>query len=182
MKIERSTFPNEQFQSSLRALFPCAHTAQILCGNQDPTGRWLIRKQCADCGKLFRRQLPFSVLEGMTADTLPPCDLAKADEYDRDYNSVAGFFGELISKSRTTAWWTQYTAYLESPEWTEKSRSTIEAAGGVCSICKRRPATQAHHLTYDRVGEELPGDLAAVCRPCHQLEHPHMVPLRKLSA
>lgn len=176
MKIERPPFPYQQFQSSLRALFPCAHTILVLCSNQDPKGRWMIRKQCADCGKLFRKQLPFSVLEGIVQDTLSPCDLEKADGYDRAFNSVAGHFRDLISKSRNTAWWTQYTTYLESSEWTEKSRSTIAAAGGVCSMCNSRRATQAHHLTYERVGEELPEDLAAVCLSCHKQQHPHMIP------
>lgn len=174
MRIQRPPFPYQEFEGSLRALFPCAHTAITLCANRDPKGRWLVRNQCVDCGKLFRRQLPFSVLEGRSPDSLPLCDLAKADQYDREFYSVAGLLADLISKSRDNAWWRQYTAYLESPEWTERSRSAIEAAGGICSVCYSRPATQAHHLTYERVGEELPGDLAAVCRPCHELEHPHM--------
>jgi hypothetical protein len=43
------------------------------------------------------------------------------------------------------------------------------------SICHGRKATQAHHLTYERVGKELPGDLTAVCRDCHRVQHPHLV-------
>ncbi len=178
MKIERPSFPYEQFQSSLHALFPCKHTVVTLCASQDPKGRWLVRKQCTDCGKLYRKQLPYSILEGKKADSLPLCDLAKAHEYDRDYYSTAGLFRDLISQSQAKAWWKQYTAYLESPEWNERSRSTIEAAGGICSICKRSPATQAHHLTYERVGEELPEDLAAVCFPCHRVKHPHLTPAK----
>jgi hypothetical protein len=30
---------------------------------------------------------------------------------------------------------------------------------------------EVHHLTYERLGAELPGDLEAVCAPCHRAAH-----------
>ena len=33
------------------------------------------------------------------------------------------------------------------------------------------PATQAHHLTYEHMGDEFLWELKAVCRPCHERWH-----------
>ena len=64
-----------------------------------------------------------------------------------------------------------YRAYLVSPQWAERSRRTILLAGGTCQRCGRRTATQAHHLTYDRLTRERDADLLAVCKPCHDALH-----------
>ena len=36
-----------------------------------------------------------------------------------------------------------------------------------CEICGERDGLQVHHLNYDRLGHELPGDLKVVCQGCH---------------
>jgi hypothetical protein len=65
----------------------------------------------------------------------------------------------------------RYHAYLASPQWAERSRRTITLAGGTCQRCGRRKATQAHHVTYDRLTRERDADLLAVCAPCHRELH-----------
>ena len=134
----------------------------------------MLRKQCRDCGKLFRNQLPYSAADGVALEDLPSCELERAEKFDRAFNAAARDHADLIAASRTNSWWLQYATYLESDEWAEKSRAVIDAAGGICSFCASRPATQAHHLTYERVGVEELQDLAAVCRSCHVSVHPHM--------
>lgn len=37
----------------------------------------------------------------------------------------------------------------------------------------RETALHVHHLTYERLGEELLEDLQLICRPCHEKEHGH---------
>jgi hypothetical protein len=64
-----------------------------------------------------------------------------------------------------------YKGYMESEEWKEKSRLVIERGNGICEACRHSPATQAHHLNYEHVGEEPLYDLAAVCKPCHEKIH-----------
>jgi 5-methylcytosine-specific restriction endonuclease McrA len=65
----------------------------------------------------------------------------------------------------------RYHAYLETPQWREKSQLVISRAGGVCQGCGKARATQAHHLTYEHIGNELLWELVAVCRPCHERAH-----------
>jgi hypothetical protein len=42
--------------------------------------------------------------------------------------------------------------YLKSPEWRSLREKVLKRANYVCEGCGEKAATQAHHLTYDRVG------------------------------
>ena len=176
MILQKPPFPYEEYQSLLREAFPCGHVNRALTASRDTRDRWLIREQCSDCGKLFRRQLPFSVLGDTSSESLPNCDFAAAQRYDQDYYSAAFVLRDQFAAVRIDVWWTQYSAYLASDEWRERSRATIAAAGGICAYCRQRPAVQAHHICYDRVGCERPEDLRAICLLCHRKEHPRPNP------
>ena len=73
---------------------------------------------------------------------------------------------------RPTAYETLYERYLGTAYWRAKSKEAIACANFLCQRCYKRPATQSHHLTYDRVGNELLTDLLPVCAPCHRALHP----------
>lgn len=61
----------------------------------------------------------------------------------------------------------RYRDYLDSPEWKVKRRELIEAAGRRCQRCEMAGALRVHHLSYDRLGHELPSDLEVICKLCH---------------
>ena len=63
---------------------------------------------------------------------------------------------------------TDYHRYMASREWRVKRRETFTRAGGVCERCWGAPASQVHHLTYERLGRERPEDLMAICREDHE--------------
>jgi 5-methylcytosine-specific restriction endonuclease McrA len=68
-------------------------------------------------------------------------------------------------------WWKAYEVHLQSPKWKALRKKVIERANGICEGCGRNKATQAHHLTYERVGDEMLFDLVAVCDECHSKVH-----------
>lgn len=68
-------------------------------------------------------------------------------------------------------WHEWYSGYLSSPLWRERRDLIIQRAKGECEVCRTRAAYQIHHLTYARVGRELPDDLVAVCDRCHDEYH-----------
>lgn len=68
-------------------------------------------------------------------------------------------------------WFEWYNEYLTSPLWRERRNLIIQRAKGRCEVCQARAAYQIHHLTYARVGRELPDDLVAVCDRCHDDYH-----------
>jgi len=66
----------------------------------------------------------------------------------------------------------RYTEYLNSEEWKNKKRLVIKRAKSSCEGCgKSNLPLEVHHLTYDRVGDELLTDLVAFCGKCHSKAH-----------
>lgn len=65
-----------------------------------------------------------------------------------------------------------YEEYIKSQEWREKAEEAKAKAGNRCQVCNRSRAEvqlDAHHRTYERLGNELPEDITVLCRDCHQL-------------
>lgn len=60
-----------------------------------------------------------------------------------------------------------YARYVASGEFKARSR-TLLMQRPTCERCRCCPSTDAAHLSYKNLGAEQPGDLAALCRACHQ--------------
>jgi 5-methylcytosine-specific restriction endonuclease McrA len=75
-----------------------------------------------------------------------------------------------VEPEKKPSWWNRYNAYLSSPEW-EARRQKVLARSSICECCGEAKATQVHHLSYSRVGQEPLWDLRAVCRECHEILH-----------
>ena len=63
-----------------------------------------------------------------------------------------------------------YKSYLGSPRWKAKRDNIMKTSGGKCRVCGA-PATEVHHVNYQRRGKERLTDLTALCRECHELYH-----------
>jgi hypothetical protein len=59
-----------------------------------------------------------------------------------------------------------YGDYLKSERWQRRRTAYAESHPAVCRHCDR-PADDLHHVTYERVGQELDEDLAWLCRTHH---------------
>ncbi|HMF21459.1 MAG TPA: HNH endonuclease signature motif containing protein [Pseudolabrys sp.] len=64
-----------------------------------------------------------------------------------------------------------YNWYLGSAFWRERREHILKRANYTCEKCGKRPAAEVHHLTYIRIYQELPSDLVALCKPCHNEIH-----------
>lgn len=69
------------------------------------------------------------------------------------------------------AWRQKYEAHLESDKWHMIRRRVFARSRGDCEGCGLRKATQVHHLTYTRLGDEMLFDLVAICDECHEKIH-----------
>jgi hypothetical protein len=65
-----------------------------------------------------------------------------------------------------------YQTYMQSPMWAARRQRTLTLAGGICQACGKARATDAHHLSYVRLGFEEDRDLKALCGACHKKAHP----------
>lgn len=65
-----------------------------------------------------------------------------------------------------------YYSYIQSEEWRQRANAAKHRAGHRCQVCNRpsRDVTlDAHHRTYERLGNEDPDDITVLCRNCHEL-------------
>lgn len=62
------------------------------------------------------------------------------------------------------------TQYLASAHWKRVREWAYERAGGRCEGCERElnGVFDVHHRHYRSLGCEMPGDVACVCRHCHE--------------
>lgn len=77
-----------------------------------------------------------------------------------------------LPRDRGREWYRQ--VYLQSDEWRALRSLAIETASRRCADCGIRDETKSldvHHLTYERLGDELLKDLIVVCRGCHSARH-----------
>lgn len=105
-------------------------------------------------------------------------------QLDANKAKVQTFINQLIAEeqekrgnssvfhSSHMARWANYNEYIRSQEWREKAEAAKAQAGNRCQVCNRSRAEvqlEAHHRTYERLGNELPEDITVLCRDCHQL-------------
>ena len=67
-----------------------------------------------------------------------------------------------------------YREYIQSKEWKAKAKAAKHRAGYRCEQCgvlKPEHLLHAHHLTYERLGNERKSDLKVLCNECHAEEH-----------
>jgi|GEM_PF-6640240 hypothetical protein len=87
-------------------------------------------------------------------------------------DSVRGFKGR--TKKEIAAYKKEYHDYLKSKEWRNIRLRLLAERGEVCQRCGKscdRRYLHIHHLTYDRIFKEEPGDLLILCIDCHRKEH-----------
>lgn len=67
-----------------------------------------------------------------------------------------------------------YYEYLKTPEWRDKRAAAIHRAAYRCQLCNAHGndvVLQAHHRSYETLGQELSNDLVVLCKPCHARHH-----------
>jgi hypothetical protein len=111
------------------------------------TSRFVL--QCQACGKQVGRGIP----------------------YDRvkDPRAVKPWDTKLAAKPMPNKKRRDYSARFKRADWKRLRALVLERDHFSCRSCGE-PATDVHHLTYDRFGEERLSDLAASCRDCNLRE------------
>lgn len=64
-----------------------------------------------------------------------------------------------------------YEQYLRTDHWRARRNRALKLATYRCQRCTDNRNLQVHHLSYDRLGEELDDDLQVLCRGCHLGHH-----------
>lgn len=64
-----------------------------------------------------------------------------------------------------------YQEYLQTEHWQQKRKFALNRANNRCMICYSNGLLNVHHRTYERIGEEMPSDVIALCEKCHGIFH-----------
>ena len=71
--------------------------------------------------------------------------------------------------SKTNSRRVDYNKRFQSADWKHLRALVLERDGFTCRNCEE-PATEVHHLTYERFWKEKLEDLVASCRECNLAE------------
>jgi len=69
-----------------------------------------------------------------------------------------------------------YDRYLEGEHWQAfrnhvLAQQMLRLGRNQCETCSSPHPLDVHHLTYERLGNELLADVSVLCRPCHDKTH-----------
>jgi 5-methylcytosine-specific restriction endonuclease McrA len=151
----------------------CPHTRTEARRRVSDTGRVSYWLQCLHCGSFSKGQVAKATLAD--PDAVPDADDTLSDAYHaarRRRQAAIEQRHVRIQKQEQAEHRRWYDQYRKSPRWQTNRRAVMERAQGLCEGCRRRPATEVHHLTYDNVGNEFLWELKAVCSHCHRRCHP----------
>ena len=71
-----------------------------------------------------------------------------------------------------TKTYVDYSQYIESSIWRDRSRAAMHRAHYRCNLCGATDRKlNTHHNTYDNLGNEKPEDLTVLCEDCHTAHH-----------
>jgi hypothetical protein len=65
----------------------------------------------------------------------------------------------------------RYDAYISSERWAGRRASYYKNHERKCAACASASSIHLHHLTYERMGNELDADLIPLCESCHDKVH-----------
>jgi hypothetical protein len=154
------------------ATFPeCEHERKEKRRRVTRAGAETVGWQCLRCG---------TCTEGVPKRTvrnpweLPAWDKALEEAWSRlrdEFYAAERQRYEQHRADQDREFWERYERHLQSPKWRLLRRKVFERSRGLCEGCGMAPAEHVHHLTYERLGDEMLFDLAAVCNTCHEKIH-----------
>lgn len=129
----------------------CKHEVTKMTKKMTCKGVVRYRLQCQHCGK--------------------PIGAYVARRKVTRYFEVEPFDEVLRQEAPRRVFFQWYNKYLKTEVWAKRRRAVLDNANNICEVCGVATATQAHHVTYQRVGDEIDGDLVALCKDCHKAHH-----------
>ena len=149
----------------------CDHSETDLRRMRRADGVWVARPQCLVCG----HGLQFVKKETVPGfEFLPVFDkdlqAAWREKVDRYYKDRREEYQRALA-DHDAKWWEWYSSYLRTDRWRRVRERVLARDRYQCAGCGERRATQAHHMTYVRVGREMLFDLVSVCDQCHEACH-----------
>jgi hypothetical protein len=157
----------EQIQAQVDERFGCECAETEIRYRIYRNGVKHFHKQCLRCGE-YGSSVAKAAVPQRTQMLCVAVDEELRDGWQKQRQEYAAEIRRQGTLEKNTEWFQKYDAYLKSEAWQKRARKVLERDGNLCQACLKRPATQAHHLTYEHVFNEPLFDLVSVCPVCHQ--------------
>jgi len=148
----------------------CEHPQREIRCRPDSMGRRRYVMQCVTCGYGGDRWGVGQPEQYSREDAVMRCG-GEPPMFDEGLLARTKADWSARSKVQADEMRKAYGSYIASDQWKEKRAAVIERANGRCEKCKKVEAEQVHHMTYERLGDEMLVDLIALCGPCHMAMH-----------
>lgn len=166
--IDAATY--NQIWEQVKQEFACDHPDLVLVYKDARNGARLFRKQCARCGQGGEVIRASSLSTAQKVAALP-FDEGKQRGWWEARTKRSEELRAKAEAKRKREWNAWYARHLQSAAWYGLRTVVLRRDNNLCQGCLKRPATQVHHLTYERVGREMAFDLVSICDVCHEVIH-----------
>ncbi|MAF43025.1 MAG: hypothetical protein CMI54_02480 [Parcubacteria group bacterium] len=153
----------------VKASYACKHEITELKKRINSNKAECFLYQCLNCGKGLDTVKKYTISQ-LERDSVKLFDYSLIEANDKKrQNAWKEYHDEkdLEQQSKNQEWWKSYNEYLQTPKWKAKRLSVLNRDNYICQGCLKNQAKQAHHLTYDHVGDELLFELVSICEECH---------------
>jgi len=157
----------QEAYAAIEAKYRCAHEIRELRLRRIADGRPAYYRQCTRCGHAGNAISTKVATVGFQSRAIPSFD----DELEHQWHAKKSAEYLAAYQKIEPSLRAEYDAYLASDAWAARRSIVLARAHGTCECCEHYSATQVHHKTYERIGQELDTDLLAVCSLCHDLLH-----------
>lgn len=149
----------------------CEHAEHSIRKKLAADGTLRYRSQCHRCGAgvgtwIAKSKIPFTPIADWDDDL--------ADAWQEKINQHWQRHRQEIDQARASQgaeWRRRYEEHLRSSKWAALRERVMKRCNRVCEGCGLRQARHVHHLTYDRMGNEMLFDLVGICIECHEQVH-----------
>lgn len=164
-----STESINSIQERINKTFACDCLNKELRYKLNQSNAKMYYLQCTRCGIATR--IRKDKVPDPDSNLIKPVDEALQQSWWKNKDNYRQALYDQYRNNERQAWFDWYNQYLKTDKWRKKRAAVLERAKGLCEGCRSKEATQVHHLTYDRVGNEMLFDLVAVCDECHEVIH-----------
>lgn len=150
----------------------CKHDNQFTGKTVNAGGVDVYKRYCKGCGIATTQSLPYRTIASTTV-TLIDNDKreALADTYISDRRDQLEDIANRAANRAQPVARAEYDNYLASAAWHERRSAVLDRCAGLCEGCRKRPARDVHHLSYQHIRAEFLFELVGLCRDCHDRWH-----------
>ncbi len=149
----------------------CKSPYQIVSIDDNNRERRRLHRQCIKCGGCVDRTRPLS-FKKYAVEIESEFSHYNYEKWKTEQNNETKMLWECVKeRNYDTSKYAKYSNYIQSKDWKIKRNEALTRDNNLCQVCKKKPAEEVHHITYENLFCEKLEDLLSVCKLCHNEIH-----------